>query len=315
MNVTGPELVANFPFLERLAEACARETAFRANFETEEACRRWLFRARWPDGFRCPACGGEGRSVPSRDVMECRRCHKQTSVTAGTILHGTRKPLRTWFEAVYLIVQRGVNAKVLQRELGLTYKVAWTWGHKLRFALEGHVVPRDAGPKERLVLDASRTRTGTTQRPTPERKEPCGCSRLLRRDWGFPNELEEEKEAKRLADQLYWTGSRPSEVPLPADYPPLGSPWAPWSLLATFKGCVSEKHLRSYLDEDAFRENRRKRTVVSSFLTVARALVDTPARTYRAITARPAPVGHPLSIFELIVPWSRRRRGHQIARP
>ncbi len=30
-----------------------------ARFSNEEACRGYLFRLRWPDGFRCPRCGGK----------------------------------------------------------------------------------------------------------------------------------------------------------------------------------------------------------------------------------------------------------------
>ena len=29
-----------------------------ARFSTEEACRAYLFQLRWPEGFRCPRCGG-----------------------------------------------------------------------------------------------------------------------------------------------------------------------------------------------------------------------------------------------------------------
>ncbi len=30
--------------------------AFMAQYGTEAKCRRALFRSRWPQGFRCPAC-------------------------------------------------------------------------------------------------------------------------------------------------------------------------------------------------------------------------------------------------------------------
>lgn len=26
-------------------------------FQSEEACREYLFRLHWPNGFRCPRCG------------------------------------------------------------------------------------------------------------------------------------------------------------------------------------------------------------------------------------------------------------------
>ena len=32
---------------------------FQGTFSTDEACRERLFNLRWPDGFRCPRCGGK----------------------------------------------------------------------------------------------------------------------------------------------------------------------------------------------------------------------------------------------------------------
>src|SRR4051812_1999432 len=98
--MNSPQYVARFPAIERLAQACLRDESFRDTFGTEEACRRWFYRARWPAGFRCPVCRNNGgRRIPSRDVIECLKCRKQTSLTSGTLLHGTKKPLKTWFEA------------------------------------------------------------------------------------------------------------------------------------------------------------------------------------------------------------------------
>ena len=56
-------------------------TELEAAFATEETCRAYLARLRWPDGFRCPRCGG-GKSWPVRGVLlECAACGCQTSVT------------------------------------------------------------------------------------------------------------------------------------------------------------------------------------------------------------------------------------------
>lgn len=125
---------------------------FVQRFCDEQSCaevlRRWKYHER---GFACPRCGHEESwFLPSRRLDECRNCHKQVSLTAGTVMHGTRKPLRLWFLAMYLFVasKRGISALELQRELGLAkYQTAWTWLHKLRDAvggrptkpLEGHV--------------------------------------------------------------------------------------------------------------------------------------------------------------------------------
>jgi len=107
-------------------------------FDTDQACRDYLFRLRWPEGFRCPRCGGD-HFWPVRSVlMQCQKCGHQTSVTAGTIFQDTRKPLEDWFRAMYWLVSQknGASALGLQRVLGLgSYKTAWTWLHKFRRAM------------------------------------------------------------------------------------------------------------------------------------------------------------------------------------
>jgi len=70
--------------------------------------------------------------------MHCKQCAHQASVTAGTLFHRTRTPLRLWFHAIWWLTSQknGASALGLQRILGLgTYKTAWTWLHKLRRAM------------------------------------------------------------------------------------------------------------------------------------------------------------------------------------
>ena len=120
----GPLELAQFLDVLTLAQACRSEAEFEAEFGTEERCQRWWIERRWPRGFECPRCQSSGRFCRKRWGFECRRCRKFTSLVVGTSLEGTKKPLRKWFEAIYLITQRGVNARTLQRELRLTYKSA-----------------------------------------------------------------------------------------------------------------------------------------------------------------------------------------------
>jgi hypothetical protein len=46
-------------------------------------------------------------------LFECKHCHRQTSVTAGTIFHKNKTPLYKWFLAIYLVShdKRDVSAK------------------------------------------------------------------------------------------------------------------------------------------------------------------------------------------------------------
>lgn len=76
--------------------------------------------------------------MTSRGLLHCRGCQGQTSLTAGTVFEGTRKPLRMWFLAIWFVTSQknGVSALGLQRVLGLgSYETAWTWLHKLRRAM------------------------------------------------------------------------------------------------------------------------------------------------------------------------------------
>ena len=113
---------------------------FQRRFPDEDACAAWLFATRWPSGFRCPGCGGE-KSWPhggKRFTYECASCGKQTSVTAGTILHGSKLPLTAWFWAAYLMAthSNGISALQLQKQLALgSYKTAWLLTAKLRRAM------------------------------------------------------------------------------------------------------------------------------------------------------------------------------------
>lgn len=111
---------------------------FIKNFSTEEQCRDYLFQLRWPNGFKCPNCDNSDHMIINNKLYECKNCGRQTSVTAGTIFQDTRKPLRTWFIAIWWITTQkyGASAEGLQQVLGLsTYRTAWTWLHKIRKAM------------------------------------------------------------------------------------------------------------------------------------------------------------------------------------
>src|SRR6476620_71609 len=112
---------------------------FEVWFGSEAACRAYIRRLRWLDGFVCPACGVmDDPSEMSRGLLLCRHCRRQVSLTAGTIFQDTHKPLRLWFLTMWFITSQknGVSALGLQRVLGIgSYRTAWTWLHKLRHAM------------------------------------------------------------------------------------------------------------------------------------------------------------------------------------
>ena len=112
---------------------------FRRRFRTERDCLRYLIKRKWPDGFRCPRCDhDQAYLIASRRKYQCKRCNHQTSLSAHTIFHKTRKPLRDWFWAIFLVATRttGSSARQLQYDLGISYPTAWSWCHKIRKAME-----------------------------------------------------------------------------------------------------------------------------------------------------------------------------------
>jgi predicted RNA-binding Zn-ribbon protein involved in translation (DUF1610 family) len=108
---------------------------FQATFADDTSCAVYLFERRWPDGFVCPVCGGgRAASLKSRaHTYECLACGRQTSITAGTVMHRSKLPLTVWFWAAYLVATEFADLRVREFEalLGVTYKTAWLLRQKL----------------------------------------------------------------------------------------------------------------------------------------------------------------------------------------
>src|SRR4051794_36134431 len=113
---------------------------FERRFPDEAACAEWLLERRWGSGFACPECGHDrfwrlGRKVLT---LQCRACRRETSVTAGTVMHRSHLPLKVWFTAAWLVAthKNGMSARQLWLQLGLgSYKSAWLLLRKLRAAM------------------------------------------------------------------------------------------------------------------------------------------------------------------------------------
>lgn len=117
---------------------------------TEDGARKHLERLRWPDNKPiCPHCGvvdkaykltpKPGSKSPVRPgVWKCRACHKQFTVTVGTIFEGSRIPLNKWIMALALMCasKKGISAHQLHRMLDITYKTAWFMCHRIRCAMD-----------------------------------------------------------------------------------------------------------------------------------------------------------------------------------
>ncbi len=267
-------------------------TEFRERFPTEESCVAYLVSVRWPDGFECPACRHRKMRHTGRGLFECGQCRRQTSATAGTLFHDTRKPLRLWFEAMWQIASQkyGANALGLQRVLNLgSYNTAWQWLHKLRRAMvrpgrdklsgtvevdETFVGGRRLGKRGRGSENKTLVAIAVEDRSMLSRTgKGIGRIRLRRIPDASAVSLEEfirsniENGSNIRTDgwngynfvsaagfEHSVVGSR--ELVIAHLVASLPKRW----LLGTYQGAVASKHLDYYLDEFTFRFNRRKST-------------------------------------------------------
>lgn len=258
-------------------------------FSDEEACRHYLFALRWPDGFVCPRCRGRQAWEMERGLWLCRSCRHQASVTAGTIFHRSHQPLTTWFRVMWQVTSQknGVSATSLHRSLGLGgYQTAWTMLQKLRRAMVRPGRDRLHGAVD--VDDAywGGEETGVVGRLTREKTiiivaaehDGAGIGRIR---LGRIDDLT-KATLHGFISQAVEPGSTVATDGLPAYLNLSGythdrqvqrrvgdgehllprvhrviSLLKRW-LLGTHQGAVGEAHLEYYLDEFAFRFNRRR---------------------------------------------------------
>lgn len=111
---------------------------FLVQFKNDEDCWNYIFEMRWPNGYVCPKCKSSKYWLTEQKMIHCSSCGYQASVTAGTIFHGTRKPLLLWFHIMWWVVAQktGASANNLMDFMGFgSYETAWSWLQKLRRAM------------------------------------------------------------------------------------------------------------------------------------------------------------------------------------
>jgi transposase-like protein len=277
--------------------------SFLARFGTDEQCREYLFRARWPDGFRCASCGHDRAwAMRSRLVHECAACGKQHSLLAGTLFEQTKTGLARWFLAIFLVTSSkgGISAMALKRQMGFgSYPTAWTWLHKIRRAM---VRPARERLSERVEADETYVggpKPGRPGRGAAGKIKVAGAvetgrgqvrgRRLGRLRLAVVSDVSARslegflgqnvaKPASVVTDG--WSGYAGLDAAGYAHEPlNLSATWGDAALrlpaihlvfglakrwlLGTHHGAVGKKHLPAYLDEFVFRFNRRTAKTLS----------------------------------------------------
>jgi len=148
---------------------------FDKEFGTDQQCRQFLVRMRWPDGVRCPRCGNEkvfalkarpfnwvcksGKESIDRESRKTITCHKRNgyrfSVISGTIFQDTKIALSIWFKIGYLMLtsKKGMSALQIHRVMfgensTHDYHTSWYICMRWRAAMAGDMFQPLSGQVE-----------------------------------------------------------------------------------------------------------------------------------------------------------------------
>ncbi len=290
----------------------------RAWFPSDAACLDYLDWLRWPDGFCCPLCGTTTAWRLADGRWSCGGCARRVSATAGTIFHGTRTPLTVWFAAAWLMVSQkhGSSALGLRRALGIgSQQTAWAMLYRYRTAmvrpgrdrLRGIVeadetflggpepgvrgrgalgktmvevaVERDGRTFGRCRLQVIADATAPTLRAFLLAHVESGSVVITDGLSSYPPACGEDYTHR---PEPIAPSGQPAHELLPAVHrvASLAQRW----LLGTHQGGVTPAHLQAYLDEFAFRFNRRRsRARGMLFYRLLEQAVQAPPRTYRSL--------------------------------
>jgi len=269
---------------------------FQRKFPTERRCHIFLFKQRWPDGFVCPKCQHKHYSfISTRNLYQCKKCTYQASVTAGTIFHKTRKPLRKWFWMIFMITRSKTGQSIchLQRLLQIgCYKTAWTMSHKIHKAMHerdanyklGGVLEiddayfgertvtgkrgRGAGGKTSVIIAVGTRRYRNTTKPSFLKMEvTTDVKKVSVQDFVERNINSRSTIKTDKFKSYHWLDKAAFEHnPVRIYNPKETLEYLPWVhvMIGNIKGIikgvhhgVSGKHLQRFLDEFCYRFNRR----------------------------------------------------------
>ena len=291
----------------------------------------YLEAARWPEGVRCPQCDhdkiskftvkgkmrtytdGTIKAAPDRFLYQCLKCKYQFAATTGTIFSDTHLPLNKWMLAVAIMcnAKKGVSAKQMERDMGVSYKTAWYLNHRIREAMNDGITDPFTG-----TVEADETYVGGKYDKRRKRakwdKEPVfgmverETGRVHAKHIPAPNRWAISREidavvtpkAKMMTDESHLYANLQErgfehQIVIHSD-----KEWVRgdchtqsidgfWSLfkrglIGSFHR-VSIKHLHRYIAEFQFRFNNREEEEI--FATVILGLVIKSALRYKSLTA------------------------------
>jgi transposase-like protein len=294
---------------------------FLAQFPDENACWQYLIDIRWPEGYVCSECQSRKYWLTAKHKIHCSDCGKEYSITSGTIFQESKKPLLLWFHIMWWVVAQktGASAYNLKDFMGFgSYETAWLWLHKLRRAMvrDGREKLTGTVEVDETYIGGQETGTGKQGRGAEEKSlvvvatECIGKqigrvrfkiiqeaskenligfindnvehgSTIITDGWSGYASLSQNKEYENIVKVISGSGKKAHEL-LPHVHM-VDSLVKRW-INGTHQGKISQKHLEYYLDEFAFRFNRKLSTHRGKlFFRLMQQAVRTLPLTYKEI--------------------------------
>jgi len=263
-------------------------------FQCEADCREYLEWVRWPDGVICPTCEGRKGWRTDRGLWHCAGCGRQISVTVGTVFEGTQKPLRLWFHVMWLMMAQktGLSARNLCDTYGFgSYQTAWGWLQKLRSVMircgrerlsgrvevdETYIGGQKEGTRGRgatgktlvlVAVEGNAAKLGRVRFRCVNTID-AKTSKPFVKDYVEPGTVVVTDglraynglKAAGFKHQPHVLGRDGETARQQLDHAHLVISLLKRWLVGTHQGAVTSAHLQAYLDEFAFRFNRRLST-------------------------------------------------------
>ena len=295
---------------------------FLSQFPDEKSCWQYLIDIRWTEGYVCTSCQSDKYWLTSKHKIHCSQCGKEFSITSGTIFQDTKKPLLLWVHIMWWVVAQktGVSATNMKDFMGFgSDETAWHWLHKLRRAMvregreklagivevdETYIGGKEIGTgkqgrgaeEKSLVVVATecigkkigRVRIKIISEASTENLLPFvennieQGSEVITDGWTGYSFLSKRNDYKHNEKVISGSGKQAHEL-LPHIHLVI-SLLKRW-IKGTHQGNMSPKHLEYYLDEFAFRFNRKMSTYRGKlFYRLMQQAVTTPPITNKSLT-------------------------------